>query len=314
MSTSRVAYGSNESARAGSTDSPAAPMFSAPPAPSGRGCTSPSSASPISGTCRKLRLTRNARVRHASIIQSATTTPALNWKAASDHAWTVPKASVVVTTARHSSRMMKRLQTVRGASATALAALGGAAGGAGGGVSSSADGDTSTCDPLPADALEIEVVIPDFTEDGARAVGARRAAQTNHHGLRALRRRELGRALLPLRARLGGERRGSAERGPARAVEHFDDGRARALQILRARDEAQAVARLRLDRDQLQDALEVHVRRHVEGEAQRARAAVLHARIDGDLHALRRHDLPAEILLARGRDVRLEAAVADRFS
>src|SRR5918993_1324602 len=273
MSTSRVAYGSNESARAGSTDSPAAPMFSAPPAPSGRGCTSPSSASPISGTCRKLRLTRNARVRHASIIQSATTTPALNWKAASDHAWTVPKASVVVTTARHSSRMMKRLQTVRGASATALAALGGAAGGAGGGVSSSADGDTSTCDPLPADALEIEVVIPDFTEDGGRA-----------------------------------------ERGPARAVEHFDDGRARALQILRARDEAQAVARLRLDRDQLQDALEVHVRRHVEGEAQRARAAVLHARIDGDLHAVGRHDLPAEILLARGRDVRLEAAVADRFS
>ncbi len=92
-----------------------------------------------------MRLTLSTRVRHASSIQSAKTMAALNWNAASAHAWTVPKASVVVTTARQSMRMMKRLQTVRGSSRAAAVARrarrgrdGGGGGGGGGAVARSA--------------------------------------------------------------------------------------------------------------------------------------------------------------------------------
>src|SRR5919199_375724 len=181
-STRRVACGSKES---GAAPGPRAP-------PSGRSWTRPTAKSPRSGSCRKFLLTRSTRVRQASITQRATTTPALRAKTASDQEWTVPKASVVVTTARHSMRMMKRLQTVCGSSRAA--ARGGAWGGG------------ASCGGWAAGAFEVEIVIPDFSVDGAGPFGAADAHEAHDDGLCLRARRELEGRLLPV-VRRGRHRR-----------------------------------------------------------------------------------------------------------
>src|SRR5947209_11733618 len=203
--TRRVACGSKEIVRGG--DAAIAPPRSCAP-PSGMSCARPTPKRPRSGNCIKFLLTRSERVRHASIIQRAKTIPALRVKTASDQECTVPKASVVVTTARHSMRMMKRLQTVCGGSAAA-ARVGGALGGGGSAAARSARGRAS------AGAFEVDMVIPDFSVDGAGLLRAGDAHEADDDGLGLRTRGELDRRLLPV-VRLGRHRPGLPERGRLR--------------------------------------------------------------------------------------------------
>src|SRR5947209_448712 len=310
MSTKRVAFGSNESVPV----APTAPEFCAAPPPSGRSWTRPTAKSPRSGSCRKFLLTRSKRVRQASIIQRARTTPALKVKTASDQECTVPKASVVVTTARQSMRMMKRLQTVRGNSAVAARGeAGGAGGGAGLGGSVAAVEMSARCCCASAGALEVEIVIPDFSENRAGLFGTARAHEAHDDGLGLRGGHELDRRLLPVvRPRRDG--RGLSERGRLRGRVP-DDYRERrgAPQVVRADEVGQAVARRRLDGDHLPDVAEINLARRVEEEAQRASATVRRARVQRDLRARRGSHLPLEKLTPRLPDVQLEAPVRDRF-
>src|SRR5438045_5855548 len=105
-------------------------------------------------------------------------------------------------------RTMKRLQTVRGNSAARVREVGGA----GGGVSVSVAAATMSARVCsPACALEVEIVIPDFSVDGARPFGATDADETNQHRLHLRPRRELERHLLPV-ARPRGDGGGCRER------------------------------------------------------------------------------------------------------
>src|ERR1700754_3586460 len=103
-----------------------------------------------------------------------------------------------MTTARQSMSMMKRLQMVRGSSDSTRAGGVGADGGeAASSVARSARG-----------ALEVEIVIPDFSVGRAAARGARRAHDADDDRLGLRRGRELKRDLLPVvRARRDGLRR-----------------------------------------------------------------------------------------------------------
>src|ERR1041384_69255 len=124
---------------------------------------------PASGNCNRLRLSRSVRVREPPPAQSTTTTAAPAAKNMSAHVWTVPKASVESTSARHSTSMMQRLASVRGSLARGRVGVG--AVGAGGVVVA-----MLTCGAL-VEALEIEVVIPNFAEDRAQGLHPRRARQ-----------------------------------------------------------------------------------------------------------------------------------------
>src|SRR2546421_618242 len=94
-------------------------------------------------------------------------------------------------------RMMKRLQTVRGNSAARAACAGGAGGGDGvKGSVAAATMSVRVC--VSACALEVEIVIPDFSVDGARPFGALDADEPNQRRLRLRPRCELERHLLPV--------------------------------------------------------------------------------------------------------------------
>src|SRR5437763_255216 len=86
-------------------------------------------------------------------------------------------------------RMMKRLQTVRGNSAAR----------AGGGVRGSVAAATMSVRACsPGCALEVEIVIPYFSVDGAGPFGAPGADEPNQRGFRLRPRREFKRHLLPV--------------------------------------------------------------------------------------------------------------------
>src|SRR5205085_3614715 len=94
--------------------------------------------------------------------------------------------------------MMKRLQSVRGTSLPARAVEpAGGVGGSGGAAASiaarSARGRSTRCG-----ALEVEIVIPDFSVGGARPRRATGAHDTHRDALCLRPRRELYRGLLPL--------------------------------------------------------------------------------------------------------------------
>src|SRR5687767_2826973 len=90
---------------------------------------------------------------------------------------------------------MNRLQIVRGSSTTASRDGGG---GEGGGANSSTEGEISTPVAAPADALEIEVVIPDFSKNGAYLVRTACARETKHYRLRFWPRAERDLILTPI--------------------------------------------------------------------------------------------------------------------
>src|ERR1700753_3254953 len=94
-----------------------------------------------------------------------------------------------------SIRMMKRLQTVR---CTSDAATGPAAGVEGGAGLCGTFAARSARVRSPGCALEVEIVIPDFSENRASPFGATRARDANDDRLCLRPRRELESDLLPV--------------------------------------------------------------------------------------------------------------------
>src|SRR5438067_342609 len=148
----------------------------------------PTMRTPISGSCKLLRLSRNVRVRQASAAQSATTATAPAAKNMSAHVCTVPKASVESTSARQSASMMKRLASVRGGSTSGRA----------GGVGTGGAFVVALNVGAAVEALEIEVVIPDFAEERAQGLRAGRAIQAHDDRFILRARSEVERDLLPV--------------------------------------------------------------------------------------------------------------------
>src|SRR5918912_907831 len=154
-------------------------------------------------------------------------------------------------------------------------ARGGPRGGAGGGASGGGRAPaaaTSACGRAPAGAFEVEIVIPDFSVDGAGPLGAGGAHEAQDDGLGLRASRELEGRLLPV-VRPRRRRRGLPERGRFRGRVRDDrKERGGALQLVGADEVGQAVARRRLDGDRLPEVAKVDLPRRAEEEPQAAAA------------------------------------------